>query len=174
MARIDVQVVNPFLTAVVDVLSIMAQVRAVPGRPYVKGTKAAKGDVSGVIAISGEVEGTISVTFTKDCACAVVGNMLGERVEEMDQTVIDAVGELTNMISGRARQGLAKGGRTFSAAIPSVITGTGHSLTHCGEPVLCLEFSTLYGKIVVEVAFGKKRIDPVLGAAADESAPVSG
>lgn len=154
MSRIDVQVVNPFLTAVIDVLETMAQIRAVPGRPHIKDTCAAKGDITGVIGLSGETEGTISVTFSKDCACAVVGNMLGERVEDIDNTVIDAVGELTNMISGRARQGLQKIDRTFNAAIPSVITGHNHSITHCGDPVLCLDFSTLYGSIAVEVAFG--------------------
>lgn len=156
MSQMDVRVVNPFLEAVVDVLGTMAQVRATPGKPYIKNGRAAAGDVSGIIGLSGEMEGTVSVTFTKSCACAVVGNMLGERVDDVDRTVVDAVGELTNMISGRARQGLAATGRTFSAAIPSVITGHGHSITHCGDPVLCLEFGTLYGKVIVEVAFGPK------------------
>ena len=164
MSQIDVLVVNPFLASVVEVLGTMAQVRAVPGQPYLKTDRSARGDVSGVIGLSGEVDGTVSVTFSKDCACAVVGNMLGERVEDIDQTVIDAVGELTNMISGRARQGLEKNGRTFNAAIPTVIAGAGHSITHCADPVLCLEFKTLYGPVAVEVAFGKAQANACAAA----------
>lgn len=164
MPQIDVLVVNPFLASVIEVLGTMAQVRAVPGKPYLKTDRSARGDVSGVIGLSGEVDGTVSVTFSRDCACAVVGNMLGERVDEIDQTVIDAVGELTNMISGRARQGLQKCGRTFNAAIPTVISGQGHSITHCADPVLCLEFKTLYGPVAVEVAFGKAQADACAAA----------
>ena len=32
---IDVNVVNPFLDAVIDVLSTMAQISPVPGKPYI-------------------------------------------------------------------------------------------------------------------------------------------
>ncbi|BBD09154.1 chemotaxis protein CheX [Desulfovibrio ferrophilus] len=154
MARINVDVVNPFLNAVVEVLSTMAQVRAAPGSPYLKQDSSARGDVSGLIGITGEVQGTIAVTFSERCALAIVGNMLGERMTCMDECVIDAVGELTNVISGKARQGLEQIGQTFSAAIPQVITGQGHAIVHCGDPVLCLAFTTLYGDIIVEVAFG--------------------
>jgi len=157
MSRIDVTVVNPFLTAVIEVLGTMAQVRATPGKPALKTCATACGDISGIIGLTGECTGTISVTFSARCALAVAGNMLAERLTDIDDTVIDAVGELTNMISGKARQGLEATGRTFRAATPSVITGRGHRIRHCCDgPVLALGFSTLYGPIMVEVCFAGK------------------
>ena len=45
----------------------------------------------------------MSVTFSKECAQAVVNHMIGENFTEMNAEVADAVGELTNMISGDAR-----------------------------------------------------------------------
>jgi chemotaxis protein CheX len=157
MSRIDVTIVNPFLSAVVEVLGTMAQVRATPGKPSLKACAVASGDISGIIGLTGECTGTISVTFSARCALAVVGNMLAERLTDLDDTVIDAVGELTNMISGKARQGLAASGRILRAGTPSVITGRGHRIRHCCDgPVLALSFATLYGPITVEVCFMDK------------------
>jgi len=165
MARIDVNVVNPFLSAVVETLGTMAQVRAAPGRPYLKEGRAARGDVSGIIGFTGAVRGSMAVTFPERCAMAVVGNMLGERQPGVNETVIDAVGELTNIISGRARQGLQLVGLNLEASIPEVVTGHEHCIMHCGGPVLCLAFTTLYGEVVVEVAFGESEDGERTGSA---------
>ena len=48
-----------------------------------------------------------------------VTNMLGEEIEEMNEEIKDAVGEITNMISGQARKKLDEQGMSLKAAIPS-------------------------------------------------------
>ncbi|THB65821.1 MAG: chemotaxis protein CheX [Desulfovibrio sp.] len=152
----DVEVVNPFLNAVVDVLSTMAQVVVTPEKPFVKKTSAAKGDITGIIGITGDSDkGTISVTFEEKLALVVVGNMLGEEIQEMNDEVRDAVGEITNMISGQARQGLATTGRKYHAAIPTVTVGRNHEVSHISDgPILAIPFTTPHGAITVEVCFG--------------------
>jgi len=151
------QIIKQFVDAVVNVLGTMAMVEVKPGKPYVKKDHTARGDVSGVIGFSspnGKSKGTMSVTFTEQSALGIIGNMLGEQYSEVSQDIIDAVGELTNMICGQARKGLADIGMPFEGAIPSVVTGKNHSISHVSSSaVLAIPFTTQFGELTVEVCF---------------------
>lgn len=149
----DAKVVKPFLAAVKSVISTMAMIQVTAGTPFIKRDSTAQGDVTGIIGMSGERNGTISVTFTENCVLKIVSNMLGEEITEMGQDIQDAVGEITNMISGQARKGLAEVGMTFDGGIPSVIMGKNHTITHISkEPILAIPFSTDQGDFTVEVS----------------------
>ena len=78
--------------------------------------------------------------------------MFGEEITEMNSEIADAVGEITNMISGQARQELEENGRSFHAAIPSVITGKGHEIkTNTKGPKVAIPFDTAAGSFTIEV-----------------------
>jgi chemotaxis protein CheX len=154
----DVKFVNPFINATVNVLETMAFTKAEAGKPYLKNEEVASGDVSGVIGLTGEVMGTISVSFTEKSILAIVSNMLGEEIKELNEEIKDAVGEITNMISGQARQELEQLGRSLQAAIPSVIMGKNHSITHVtSHPVVAVPFSTSNGAFTIEICFEKPK-----------------
>jgi chemotaxis protein CheX len=76
----DVNLINPFIDATLNVLETMASTKVQPGKPYLKKDEVARGDVSGVIGLTGEARGTISVSFTEKCILAIVSNMLGEEM----------------------------------------------------------------------------------------------
>lgn len=150
----DINIAKPFMKATIEVLGTMAMIKPEPGKPFVKKDNVARGDVTGVIGITGEKNGTISVTFTKDCAVAIVKNMLGGDIEDIIQDVKDAVGELTNMISGQARRGLSEMGYVFQAATPTVIMGANHTISHVSNsPIMAVPFTTEHGEFTVEVSF---------------------
>lgn len=155
---IDVNFINPFLAAVVEVLAIMAKVKATPGKPYLKKSKLAEGDITGVIGItSATVKGSLAVTFTRPCAIAVLSAMLQEEVQDVD-SLRDGVGELTSIISGYARKGLAAFNVRFHSTLPSVTVGNRHAINHAvARPVLAIPFETEYGTVTVEVCFAQKR-----------------
>ncbi len=126
------------------------------GKPYLKKGNLAVGDVSGVIGLTGVANGTIAVTFEEHCILAVVSNMLGEKMDTLNEDIADAVGELTNMISGQARKELEEVGKVFKAAIPSVITGKNHSIKHYVDgPKIAIPFKTKGGKFTIEVCFDR-------------------
>ena len=150
----DVKLVNPFINATINVLETMAFVNVEAGKPYVKRDNVAVGDVSGVLGLTGVANGTIAVTYEETCILTVVSNMFGETMTELNSEIADAVGELTNMISGQARRELEEMGKVFKAAIPSVVTGRNHSITHYSEgPKIAIPFSTDGGKFTIEVCF---------------------
>ena len=100
----DVRYINPFLTGAMNVLKTMAYVDLKPGKPFLKKDQVAKGDVSGIIGLTGAASGSLSVTFNFKLVQQIMSNMLGEEVSELNDEVRDAVGEITNMISGDARR----------------------------------------------------------------------
>jgi len=144
--------INPFLEATLSVLKTMASAEAVPGKPYVKTGSAACGDISGVVGITGQAEGSLCLTFSREVILQIMTSMLGEEQKEITEEVKDAVGELTNMISGDSRRRLQEKGYTFHGAIPSVISGPGHEVKHITRgPVLSIPFSLNGGNVVGEV-----------------------
>lgn len=150
----DVEIINPFIDATMNVLETMASIKARPGEPYLKKAMLAKGEVTGVIGLTGEVSGTLSVSFTETSILSLVSNMFGEEMKEMNEEIRDAVGEITNIISGQARQKLEESGRSLKAAIPTVITGKDHTITHITPyPVFAVDFSTDNGEFTIEVCF---------------------
>jgi len=148
----DVKYINPFLNGTLEVLKKMAAIDAVPGKPRVKTDESAFGDVSGIIGITGDALGSLALSFSEACICRVVADMLGERFEGVTQEIIDATGELTNMISGASRTQMEKMGMRVYAAIPTVVHGRRHTISHILKaPSIVIPFSTAAGPFFVDV-----------------------
>jgi chemotaxis protein CheX len=148
----DVKYINPFLNGTLEVLKKMAFMDAVPGKPSLKKDETALGDVSGIIGITGDAIGSLALSFSEKCICKIVSNMLGEDFREVTKEIIDAVGELTNMVSGASRTQLEKMGMSVHAAIPTVVHGQGHTITHIlKSPSLVIPFSTAAGPFFIDV-----------------------
>ncbi len=149
---VDVNFINPFIEATVNVLKTMAAIDAKVGKLYLKSGKKSTGDVTGLIGLAGSgKKGSFAVSFKEACIKKVVSNMLGEEIDELNGDVLDAVGELTNMISGGARAKLAEQGIDFDMAIPTIISGNGHELAHITDyPIIVVPFTTEGGEFFVE------------------------
>lgn len=150
----DVKLINPFINATLHVLETMASTKTKAGKPYLKKEEVAKGDVTGVIGLTGDSRGTVSVSFSEKCILAIVSKMFAEELTELNDEITDAVGELTNMISGQARQKLELVGKSLKAAIPTVIMGKDHTISHITSyPVVAIPFTTDNGDFTIEISF---------------------
>ncbi len=148
----DVKFINPFLEGAMSVLKMMASIEPRPGKPYLKKDILAKGDVSGIIGLTGSVTGSLALSFSEGSILRIVSNMLGEEIKEINGDIQDAVGEITNMVSGVARKKLESLGLNISAAIPTVVAGKDHSIAHMlGGPSIIIPFETDAGPFVVDV-----------------------
>jgi len=146
--------VNPFLNGTVNVLKTMAFIEPKPGKPFLKRDRMAIGDISGVIGLTGSTQGAVVVSFSKAAALRVISSMMGETFADLTDEVRDAVGEITNMISGDARRSLAELGANFEAGIPTVVVGKGHEITSMSKgPCLAIPFKIDAEDLTVEVSF---------------------
>ena len=119
----DVQFINPFLIAVQGVFKTMLSVQVTVGKPSVKTDNLTRSDVTGVISFDGDKKGTFSLAFSGASALFIYKSMLGEDAPAVNADVIDAVGELTHIISGQVRVEFEKMGHKLSSGTPSVIVG---------------------------------------------------
>ncbi|MDY6824205.1 MAG: chemotaxis protein CheX [Thermodesulfobacteriota bacterium] len=156
----DVTYINPFINATLNVLQMMASITATHGKPFLKKENKLIGDVTGVIGITGDATGTLSLSFDEAAILSIVSAMFGETVDTVDRDTADAVGEITNMISGQARKELEDAGKSLNAAIPSVVTGRHHTLIQIAEgPKIAIPFeiSENRGTFTIEICLKMKQ-----------------
>ncbi len=133
----------------------MAQVDLKSQKPEKKTNDKSCGDVTGIIGMIGpQVRGSMSITFSKKLAANIMDTMLGESVDEIDEQVLDMVGEMTNMICGGAKNALAEQNYQFEMATPVIVAGSNHVIQHKVDgPKIILTFTSKKGNAYLEVCF---------------------
>lgn len=151
----EAKFINPFLEGTISVLKTMAFVEPQAGKPYLKKDNSATGDVSAIIGLTGDSIGSLALSFSEGAILRIVSNMLGEEIDTINGDIKDAVGEITNMVSGVARKNLEAQGFNITAAIPTVVSGKDHSILHVlGGPSIIIPFTIEQGTFVVDVCLG--------------------
>lgn len=153
----DADIVNAFLAATVEILGTVGSVTAEVQKPFLKKETAAQGAVTSIVEMTGNTQGTIAISFSSKCILSVVSNMFGEEVTQMDDDIKDAVGEITNMISGQASQLYEKNNANTKVALSQVLMEDGHSIPHTpNTPVLSVPVNTEKGDMYIEFCFKGK------------------
>lgn len=149
-----VQIAIPFIRAVGEVFRSMIGMEMATGKPFLK-TEATKAHyVSGVIGFSGALCGNVVVSFPRNVAGKLVEVFAGSALEESHPDFSDAIGELTNMIVGGAKNSL---GSAVYISVPSVIMGTGYTVAYkTGAPCLVIPCSCMAGEFRIEITFQVK------------------
>lgn len=150
----DANLINPFIEATLNVLETTAMTTAIAGEPYLKRDSVARGEISGVIRLSGSINATIALSFSKISILSIVSNMFGEEMNELNDEIKDAVGEISNMISGQVTNNISEMGNSLKAVLSSVILDEKHTIPHIGNyPAIALPFTTEKGEFTIEVCF---------------------
>jgi len=151
----NVEYINPFLSSMLNVMSTMAQMELIPEKPRLKKNEIALGDVSGLIGmVSEQAKGSLSITFEGGLALATMKNMVGEAPDEINEEIIDLVGEITNMVTGGAKRMLSEKGIEFDMATPIVVSGADHSIHHKAKgPIVIIPLKNELGRAYIEFSF---------------------
>jgi len=90
-----------------------------------------QGAVTGLIGVHGKVSGFVTVNMNERVAIRAVGGLLGDQFTELNSQVVDGTGEITNIIVGGIKSGLANSKWAYSqVTVPSVIVGSGYSIAY--------------------------------------------
>ena len=145
-----VEYINPFVKSLVTTFSTMLNCTATRGPLMLKRDVFPPVEISGVIGLSGKAVGTVVVSLSKEVALKATSAMLMTETTEIDGDVVDAVGEITNMVAGAAKAELSE--YELSISLPSVITGRGHEVRFPSNVTpICVPFDTQWGKLNLEV-----------------------
>ena len=89
------------------------------------------GNITGLIGVHGKVSGFITLNMTDRIAVRAVNSLLQENYTELNAQVVDATGEITNMVVGGIKSALATTKWSFlQITVPSVIVGKGYSIAY--------------------------------------------
>jgi len=66
--------------------------------------------VSSLIGMAGKFSDVVMLHFSESAACKIASGLLGMPLEELDETVRDAIAELANMVAGGFKRALSRAG----------------------------------------------------------------
>lgn len=124
MATIDVNLINPFLSATISVIQMTTGIQATAGKPFVKDTSFEDTSVLIMLGITGQVEGQTIMDIKEDKAKVLASAMMmGMPVENLDDMAMSAISELGNMIMGNSATVFSQNGTLIDITPPTIIRG---------------------------------------------------
>lgn len=143
---------NSISKATVEIFQTMLMMDAVPGEPLAERVGSFKNSVSGIVGLAGPSKGTLAIHIPEQTALKITSSFLCMDVEQIDDDVKDAIGELANMVAGGFKYHLPDKGQSTQLSIPSVISGRGYTCEAIGSHSrLVVAFETPAGPFLTEL-----------------------
>lgn len=111
-----------------EIFSSMIMLDVTPGEPFIRNNDKLINSISGIVGLAGNTRGMLAIHMANPAALAVTTAFLGMAVEEIDDDVRDAIGELANMLAGSIKSILDPAGSDIKLSMPSAIYGEGYSV----------------------------------------------
>ena len=116
-------IIDTFVAAVEECFDMMMGCEVTAGDPYVVKAASCEQDINAMIGLSGGLPGNVIVGVDRQLAIEFTENVIGHSTDTIDEQVIDAMGEIANMIVGGAKCNLSQ--YKLSMSLPTVICGKG-------------------------------------------------
>ena len=112
--------------------------------------------ISGVIGMAGTHKGVLAIHLPYHVAKAITGSFLGMDVDEINEDVEDAVGELANMLGGNVKTILSDKGRDIDLSMPTTISGHHYDFQPTKEVErIVILFNCEVGEFLIEMQIEK-------------------
>jgi len=132
--------VEPFVEVTVNTFKEFVGVEVSPRHPhFLDPEKGFEWDISAVIGLSGVVKGAVIVSMKADLAIRLTDLLTGTTNSEINADVIDAIGEINNIIAGNIKPKVPNGDKIV-ISIPTIIKGKEHSIAWPSKAtrILCI------------------------------------
>ncbi len=137
--------------AVGEIFSTMLFLEVAP-RPDEPTSSPEQRMISGMLGFAGDLQGTVIIHLPEAVAIAITNAFLELDLDEVNEEVKDAIGELTNMVAGGVKYLLPEQVQDVQLSIPSVISGRGYTCGATGKTQrFAVEFETAGSCFIVEL-----------------------
>jgi len=168
-APIAPEVAGPFVRAVEETFEKMLGCAVSAGRVSERETPAPR-DLSVVVGFTGGRRGAVVLSLSERTACRLVSRFAGEQLEELNTTVYDGVGELLNIIAGRAKAALSREAAAIDMSLPTIVFGREHEVHRLKDaPTLLLPFASELGDFELVLILERPAEPPLRVLVADDS-----
>jgi chemotaxis protein CheX len=135
--------IQPFIDVSKNTFKEFVGAELEAGRPYFSQKDSPnEWDISGVIGLSGEARGAVVIGMKTALATRLTDMLTGTKHAGIDDEVVDAIGEIVNIIAGNAKKGLEESFRLV-ISLPTIIQGPGHQIKWPGDQtrIICIPFT---------------------------------
>jgi len=111
-------------------------------------------DITAMVGLAGQMCGVLTVRCAAKSATHMASKILGMAPAEGSQDVLDALGEICNMVAGNFKNKVAGMGDGCMLSVPTVITGNDyslHSLADSGALEVRLLFESMPIAITLQI-----------------------
>lgn len=148
----DTKYIEPFIDATINVFKEFYNEEPVLKNPFLFDKDENLGwDLSAVIGIAGETKGVISISFPESVILKLTEILVGNKVDCINDDVVDSTGEVVNIVAGNAKKGLEEYRLVIS--LPSIVEGHNHKIAwpSSNMPIITIPFESSFGVFHVSV-----------------------
>lgn len=147
-----VEYVNPFIESASNVLVEIANLKSDRGTLSMKDPNTPFRDVCAILGVIGAVQGQVIYGFDEATARSVVSRMMmGAEVNEFDEMARSALGELGNIITGKASVSLESAGYPIEISPPTLVMAQNVRISSVKIPMIVVPLETEVGIIDIYV-----------------------
>lgn len=168
----DTGLVNPFIDSVCGLFAKLLDMKVKQGDLSIRQGYNNPNDLMAMVGLGTPARGTVTLSFPQETACAVVSRLIDTRLEDVDETVVDGLAELVNIVAGSAKEKLVPPDMPpVELSLPTVVRGRKEILESTGQaPWLDVTFTSELGPFSLALTFdadaGTKvsQIDPFINS----------
>ena len=156
------QFVKPFADVTINTFKNFVGCDLTPKNPFFTNDEIdLQSDITGVISISGALHGVVTISMKMEIAKKITGKLTHTPPIDIDinTDVVDAIGEITNIIAGNAKQRIPDGDNVL-ISLPTVVMGQERAIIWMSHKrkILCIPFAMNGSRIFnIMVSFGVDR-----------------
>jgi len=154
--KVNVEYINPVVTGVVNVVSMVCGVEVTTGKLRLADMSKTKNALTTLVGITGQLHGQVIIVMHMDVVFDIASRMMYTKVTELNDIVRSAISELSNMIMGNSLTEFSKQGVLLDITPPTSMLGT-MSLSVSDSKMICIPI--LYEGREFELNIAVKRKD---------------
>lgn len=106
-----------------EVFTTMLMIELETGTPIVGSGGEVASNITSMLGLGKDIKGMLAIHCPEVVAKDITGTFLGMEVEELDEDVKDAIGEIANMVAGNLKSYFQEYDKSIELAIPTTIVG---------------------------------------------------
>lgn len=161
MSLMNIHYINPFIESVFETFSTLVKCEVARGDIALAGQTPDSRTIVALIGMSGPIRGVVALHLPINTALSIVNRLLESEVRFIDDTVLDGVAELVNIIAGGAKAKLAGDeGPPIDLGLPTVVKGNAFRVDYPRDATwLSIPFKSELGPFSIRVILQMKKTE---------------
>jgi chemotaxis protein CheX len=148
---VKVEFVNPFIQAAREVLESELGGEVQRGNLRLQKSAFTTDEITALVGVTGKVSGMVLYSMRESTALGLVSRIMGQQFADFDALAQSGIGEVGNVITGRAGVLLSEAGYPSNITPPALVVGKGTMVTTLDLNRLVFPLETEVGNLEAHV-----------------------